>query len=195
MTSISKIKQLSDLELISLYNSEKNREAIGVLYERYTRLVFLVSMKYFKNVEKSKDAVMQIFEKLFSDLLKHEISNFKSWLHTVTRNHCLIILRSEQSKFKKEESYKKDNISFMESDDFEHLTDKKNKEKQLNLLENAVLDLKPEQKQCIDLFYLQEKSYDEVAKITGFTPKQVKSYIQNGKRNIKLKMTKKYSEK
>ena len=95
MKQIKDISALNDLEIIALYINTNEKSYVGELYKRYTSFVFLISMKYLKNVDESKDAVMQIFEKLFSALLKYNISNFKSWLHTVTRNHCLLQLRKK----------------------------------------------------------------------------------------------------
>ena len=189
MIKQTQLNSLNDLELINVYNSEQNRNAVGVLFKRYTRFVFLVSMKYLKDTEESQDAVMQIFEKLFTDLKKHEISNFKAWLHTVTRNHCLILLRNRQAEAKKQNSYEKDEQEFVEFATFEHLKDENQKEDRLSSLEDAIKLLNPEQKECIDLFYLKEKSYVEISQITGYDIKKVKSYIQNGKRNIKNLMT------
>ncbi len=142
-------------------------------------------MKYLKNEERSKDAVMQIFEKLFSDLLKHKIENFKPWLHMVVRNHCLGLLRKDQSQQKNEKNLKVEQ-DFMEFDDENHLTYEKEHESNVNNLTNALKQLKSEQKKCVELFYLQEKSYNEIVDLTGFPIKKVKSYIQNGKRNLKL---------
>jgi len=162
---------------------------VGELFKRYTDFVFLVSMKYLKNEERSKDAVMQIFEKLFTDLLKHKIENFKPWLHMVVRNHCLGLLRKDQSRQKNENSIKVE-FDFMESDEDEHLIIEKEHENSINNLEKALKQLKSEQKECVELFYLQEKSYIEITELTGYPVKKVKSYIQNGKRNLKLIMEK-----
>jgi len=52
-----------------------------------------------------------------------------------------------------------------------------------------------EQKLCVILFYLEKRSYQEIATSTQFTQMQVKSHIQNGKRNLKLLMEKKAREK
>ena len=146
-------------------------------------------MKYLKNEERSKDAVMQIFEKLFSNLLKHQIDNFKPWLHMVVRNHCLGLLRKDKSILKNEKSLKIE-YDFMESEDDEHLIIEKEHENKVNNLANALKELKLEQKECVELFYLQEKSYTEIMELTGYPLKKVKSYIQNGKRNLKLIMEK-----
>jgi len=178
-------KQISDNQLVSLYKEQLDKEIVGELFKRYTRFVFLVSLKYLKNEDETKDALMQIFEKLFDDLLNHKIENFKSWLYMVTRNHCLMILRKKQSDLKKNQEFKKDTENFMENDYNLHLKENEAKELKANTVQNAVNQLNKEQKECIALFYFEEKSYADIARLTGYTEKKVKSYIQNGKRNLK----------
>jgi RNA polymerase sigma factor (sigma-70 family) len=183
-----KYNQYSDLELIAEYKNTENKLFVGILYKRYSHLVLGLSLKYLKNEDEAKDAVMQIFEKLFADLLKHQIEFFKSWLYTYSKNFCLMIIRTRQSKLKKEIELENNADLFMETESGLHLNKAEEKEKQFVALENAINDLKDEQKKCIDLFYLKEKSYVEIAEITGFSINEVKSYIQNGKRNLKIKL-------
>lgn len=178
-------KQLSDLDLVAGYKSTLDNSYIAEIYERYTHLVYGVCMKYFRDVDESKDAVMQIFEKLLTDLVKHEINQFKSWLHTVAKNHCLMQLRSRKAIFEKNEELKKDYPIVMENDFVLHLDNENDTETKLKHLDDGIKDLNDEQRICIELFYLQEKCYQEVAEMTGYTLNQVKSYIQNGKRNLK----------
>lgn len=184
-----KLNSLNDIELVSKYKETSDKSVVGILFERYTHLVFGVCMKYLKNEDESKDAVMQIFEKLMTDLLKHEITNFKSWLHSVAKNYCLMQLRSGQTAAKKNEELKKDTSSFMENSYELHLNNTNEKEVALNKLEEAIQQLNTEQKNCIELFYLKEKCYHEIAETTGYSLIQVKSHIQNGKRNLKIYMT------
>ncbi len=191
MKDQNQISKLSDLELVTSYKQTSDKTYIGELFERYSRFVFLVSIKYFKDEEKAKDASMQIFEKLFTDLKKHKVQNFKSWLYMVTKNHCLIQIRGEKHRAVYENEIKKDHNNYMEYGNYLYLDKEKEKEKSLNDLEDAVLILSEEQRICIELFYLKEKCYDEVSEITGYNLKQVKSYIQNGKRNLKNILTKK----
>ena len=176
----------SDNELIALYKENRQKLLVGELYKRYTQFVFLISMKYLKNDDLSKDATLEIFEKLFDDLLRHEIENFKSWLHVVTKNYCLQKLRKEKILLKNQNEFEKNSSGFMENATEFYPIDKNEKEEKLNQLENAIEKLKDTQKVCIKLFYLEEKSYTEIVEITGFPLKKVKSYIQNGKRNIKI---------
>jgi RNA polymerase sigma factor (sigma-70 family) len=183
-----KYNQYSDLELIAEYKNTENKLFVGILYKRYSHLVLGLSIKYLKNEDEAKDAVMQIFEKLFADLLKHQIEFFKSWLYTYSKNFCLMIIRTRQSKLKKEIELENNADLFMETESGLHLNKAEEKEKQFVALENAINDLKDEQKKCIDLFYLKEKSYVEIAEMTGFSINEVKSYIQNGKRNLKIKL-------
>lgn len=184
------IRTLSDEEIIERYKQSLEKSLVGELYKRYTRFVFLVSMKYLKNEERSQDAVMQIFEKLFTDFQKHNIEKFKPWLHTVTRNHCLILLRKDQSTLQKTKKFHNESETFMESDVDLHLDNADDPEKQLECMKEAIKELNDEQKVCIELFYLQEKSYKEISDETGFSEKNVKSFIQNGKRNLKIRIMK-----
>ena len=179
------IKQFGDAELIVKYKETGDNTFVGELYERYAHLIFGVCMKYFKNEDDSKDASIQLFEKLLVDLKKHEVGQFKGWLYMVTKNHCLMQLRSRKSEMLKKEEYKKTEEGFMEFCPDFHPSFEDAKEKRLNELESAITKLNEEQKICIEMFYLQRKCYQEVSENTGYSVKQVKSFLQNGKRNLK----------
>ena len=177
-----KYKLKTDEELVTLYKLDRSSLCIAVIYERYGHLVMGTCMKYLKNEVESQDITMQIFEELHSKLLKHEINYFKSWLYMVTKNECFMFLRKSKSQ---------NTTDFSESYDVEQtIEDVQSKEKSLELLENAIEDLKPEQKRCVKLFYLEEKSYQQISAELNLSLMQVKSAIQNGKRNIKLQLQK-----
>lgn len=145
-------------------------------------LVFGVCLKYFKDAERSKDAVMDIFEELNTKLQLHEVDNFKGWLHVLARNYCLMQLRSPRNL--KTSEWKGD---FMQSAQVSHLPNEAlENETRFTHLEACIETLPVEQKQSIELFYLQKKCYNEIAEITGFEWNKVRSFIQNGKRNLKL---------
>jgi len=184
MTEDNDTNVLTDEELVTRYHTTGNKEVIGTLFKRHTRFVFLVCMKYLKNEELAKDSTMQIFESLFDKLKKHEIRNFKPWLHTVAKNHCLIQFRNRKEFSVLNENRFKEIPDPVESEPLLHLSE--DKERQLQHLEDAILSLSKEQRVCIELFYLKKQCYQEVSKKTGFTYKQVKSYIQNGKRNLRI---------
>lgn len=174
-------EEQDDLSLIATYKEDGDLEILGTLYSKYMHLVYGVCLGYFKDEDSSKDAVMQIFEELVVKLRIHQVQNFKSWLHVLTRNHCLMALRKSS---KNPTVTLEDN--FVESGGFVHLGIEDAKETQLTLMEKCMETLSEEQRKSIDLFYLQEKCYKEVADITGYELVKVKSYIQNGKRNLKI---------
>ncbi|MCC7303646.1 MAG: sigma-70 family RNA polymerase sigma factor [Bacteroidia bacterium] len=147
-------------------------------------MVFGICMKYLGDEDEAQDAVMLIFEKLLEDLKKHEVENFKSWLHSVARNHCLMYLRSRKSKQERLKEYKKDEEAVMESSVFMHQEGEKDKEVMLRQLEECIKKLNEQQRMSVELFFLKEKSYTEVSGITGYSMNEVKSFIQNGKRNL-----------
>jgi RNA polymerase sigma factor (sigma-70 family) len=179
--STSKNNEQDDSSLIIAYQQSGDLEVLGKLYNRYMHLVFGVCFNYFKDEELSKDAVMQIFEELVVKLKVHQVQNFKSWLHVLARNHCLMALRKSS---KNPTVPMEDN--FVENGDFVHLNIDDSKETQLTVMEKCMETLPEEQRKSVDLFYLQEKCYKEVAEITGYDMLKVKSYIQNGKRNLKI---------
>ncbi|MEP6676426.1 MAG: sigma-70 family RNA polymerase sigma factor [Ferruginibacter sp.] len=174
----------TDRELVSAFKKNGDLQYLSVLYQRYMDLVFGVCLKYFKETERSKDAVMEIYIELSRKLPLHEVENFKGWLHVLARNYCLMQLRSPRNMKTTEF-----NPAFMQSRDVEHPKDELIlREENLSKLENCLKFLPDEQKQCVELFYLQNKSYNEVAAITGFDWNKVRSFIQNGRRNLKLCM-------
>ena len=168
-------------DLLAEYRRTGDLELLGKLYEQYMPLVFGLCLKYFRDEEQSKDAVMQIFEELVKKLMVHEVANFKSWLYTLTRNHCLMLIRSSS----KHEMLSIDE-KFMENEAFVHLNLEDDTEEKLSIMAKCIDDLPSEQKVSINLFYMEQKCYKEVADMTGFDLNKVKSYIQNGKRNLKI---------
>lgn len=179
----------SDKELVDEYRAHGDLQVLGHLYQRYMELVYGVCLKYLADTDASKDAVMQIFEELVDKLRKHEVDNFKSWLHTVARNHCLMQLRSAKNR-------KKVAISpdLMQNEDELHLNGELEKESELKKLERCLQTLSAEQKQTVELFYLQQKCYNEIVEMTGLEWNKVRSLIQNGRRNLKICMDKSRTE-
>lgn len=185
--TILDLKSFSDEELINKFKNTSDNTILSELFERYTHLIFGVCMKYLKNEEESKDSVMQVFEQLFTKLKTQEIQNFKSWIYTVAKNFCLMKIRHEQSVRKhKDEYYAIMQQEIMESDGLNHPINNDGLNNEIPKLQKGIEQLKTDQRRCIELLYLQEKSYKEVAQLTGYSLKQVKSYIQNGKRNLKI---------
>ncbi|MEO7264181.1 MAG: sigma-70 family RNA polymerase sigma factor [Ferruginibacter sp.] len=181
---------IEDKELMNRFYNDGNNEWLGIVLQRYTLLIFGVCMKYLKNEEAAKDAVQQVFLKVINELQKYKVEYFKSWLYMVAKNHCLMQLR-DKGKYTAEIN---DNLlSTMPDEDAKN--EAVEKDYTLQQMEKAMLQLNEEQQLCVTLFYLEKKSYQEVAIQTGFNIMQVKSHIQNGKRNLKIQMLKMQHEK
>ncbi len=191
MSTSIKYKDCSDNELINIFLQNNDNSCVGELYKRYGHLVLGLCIKYLKDKDNAEDAVMSIFGQLLNDLKKHRIEFFKSWLYTYSKNYCLMQLRKKQSQLKKELEIKENEIFLMDYNSIEHLNEK---EQQITIMQMALNELNKEQKTCLELFYLSQKSYSEIVEITGFSNNEVKSHIQNGKRNLKLKMESKINE-
>lgn len=176
----------TDKELLDKFYTTRNNTWLGMLLQRYTVLLLGVCMKYLKNEEKAKDAVQQIFLKVIFELQKYRVVYFKSWLYMIARNYCLMQLRDKTEKNTKQID---DSLPLVQEE--LHTSKHIEKDKLLTLMNAALDELSAEQKTCVTLFYLDKKSYTEIAGITGFTLMQVKSFIQNGKRNLKNLVEKK----
>jgi RNA polymerase sigma-70 factor (ECF subfamily) len=185
----NRYQHITDNDLLDNFYRDGNQEWIGVLLQRYTLLLLGVCMKYLKDETEARDCVQQIFLKVLTEVPKYKIDFFKSWLYMVAKNHCLMRLR-DKTKSAKE---------LPENNSFAHTEiDKRDllqNEETYNLLEESIDELSEEQKQCVTLFYLQKQSYQQVADNTGYSLMQVKSYIQNGKRNLKILLEKKLNQK
>jgi len=180
-------QHMSDQELLNQFYTSHDNKWLGVLLQRYTLLLLGVSMKYLKNEEEAKDSVQQIFLKVIEELHKYKVEYFKSWLYMVAKNYCLMKIRKQAGK-NMVEITEKLAITPHEPTDAAALLQN---EYTLDLMETALKELNPEQQQCITLFYLQKKSYQHISDTTGYSMLQVKSFIQNGKRNLKLLIEKK----
>jgi RNA polymerase sigma-70 factor (ECF subfamily) len=172
-----------DLDLIAAYRQTSDLAIVAQLFDRYLQLLYGVCLKYLSEPETAKDAVMDIFEELASKLLRHEVANFKGWLYTLAKNHCLMKLRSSgRSRFQSFDA------EHMQTAEELHLKDKIEQEEQFELLSKCIEALVADQKMVIQLFYLQNKCYKEIEMLTGMEWNKVRSHIQNGRRNLKICM-------
>jgi RNA polymerase sigma factor (sigma-70 family) len=177
--------ELPDKELVNLFRTSGNMDVLAVLFQRYMDLLYGVCLKYLKQPESAKDAVMQVFEELVQKLPKHEVDNFKSWLYTLAKNHCLMQLRTPRNL--KTTEFKPESMQLEED---VHLNGVLLKEENLQKMERCLQTLSHEQKVAVELFYLQNKCYKEIAETTGIEWNKVRSFIQNGRRNLKICMEK-----
>ncbi len=175
-----------DAELLLLYRNTKDLFYVGELFKKHSKTVLGTCLFYLEDKEEAKDAVMQIFDKLIVELKVQEIDYFKAWLGFVTRNYCISFIRKRKStqsrmaayyEFEKQESDYDTEVKIAKVSDDELAE---------QLLQVSMEELKEQQRNCIVLFYLQNKSYQQISDTTGFSLNEVKSYIQNGKRNLKL---------
>lgn len=176
---------VSDEELVEYYRNSHDVKYIGELYVRYTHLVYGVCLKYLKKEDAAQDAVMQIFEGLIQSLKKHQIIAFRPWLHTVVRNHCMMQFREDTKNAKKTKEIHDSPLSIVETEEEIHLLENE-KAKLVDYLNEGLLDLKKEQAECVQAFYIEDMSYQQIAEKYSYSINEVKSHIQNGKRNLKI---------
>ena len=187
-SNTKKSDAVDEESLLKRYWETDDLGVLAELFQSHSSMVYYVCLRYLQDSEVSKDAVMQIFEELVVKVKKQEIKNFASWLYVLSRNYCLMQLRS--GKKMQHVPFEE----FVESPDFQHQDDSIDKERKLTALELCLEKLPERQKQTINLFFLKEKCYKDIVEDTGFSLNDVKSYIQNGKRNLKICMDKNREE-
>lgn len=178
-------EQYSDATLLDLYKKNKDSKWLGILFERYTLLVFGVCMKYLKQVNDAQDATQQVFEKAFSEIQKYDVVYFKSWIFSIAKNHCLMQLRGKGHQTVLFESFPENMLERTDSQ-VSPIQNENWLEQQSAELNQALQEISHDQKICIELFYFQKLSYKEIEQKTGYSFQQVKSHIQNGKRNLRI---------
>jgi len=181
----------SDEDLLRKFSESGDLDVLGELYSRYMHLVYGVCLKYLKDRDESQDAVMQIFEKLIIEIPKQKIENFRSWLHVVTKNYCLMQLRSQKTKNEKLTEWINDPVVFMENSQSLHPIDEDQPDME-KALSDCIERLKGEQKECIRQFYYENRCYTEISVNLSIDEKKVKSHLQNAKRNLKLCLEEKH---
>jgi len=175
---------MNEKDLLQQYKMSGELELLGKLFAPYMSLLYAVCYKYLQDSEKSQDAVMQIFESLISKLRLHEVENFKNWLYIFTKNHCLMLLRKDKRAPLVESIHLTQGFELpLETEEDVAWT-----EENFERLESCLLALNPEQQLCVRLFYLEQKCYKAISEQTGFEINKVKSFIQNGKRNLRICM-------
>lgn len=180
----SSLSKESDESLLEKYTSSEDLNVLGELYTRHSEMVYYVCLRYFKDEEKSKDAVMQLFEQLIVKIKKQTVQDFPKWLYVVAKNFCLMELRSSKKMEISTDEFVEFPTNLHPQEDYAE------KEERLSQLENCIEKLPEKQRISIDLFFINQKCYKEVVELTGFSMNDVKSYIQNGKRNLKNCMEK-----
>lgn len=180
-----KEKELSDEELLARYLAGGDLEVLGTLYSRYMSMVYGVCLKYLRNRNDARDAVISIFEKISGEQGKHKPDNFRAWLYVVTKNFCLMELRSAASAKAKQEEWSAEQKFFMEPESILHPIDRDERETD-RALQECIEKLAQLQRVAIELFYFGNRCYREIAVELKTDEKRVKSLLQNGKRSLKI---------
>jgi len=185
MWLFKKKQYTSDEELLKHYKESGNKDVFADLFKKHVTVVYGTCLFYLQDKDEAQDATMQLFEKLMLDINNREIGNFKGWLSFVVRNYCISLIRKNKTNFKQTKAYYE-----FEQEETTYDTEEKiqsvSEELLLDEMKSCLPKLKEKQRLCVELFYLQNKSYQDISTETGFGLNEIKSHIQNGKRNLKL---------
>lgn len=172
---------MDEQSLIATFRQKQKMQALAELYGRYVHLVSTLAHSILKQQHLAEDAVNDVFEIIAQDLKTTQVNNFSSWLYSVTKFHCLKLKKKQQKEFAQEDMSQQEATD----DAISNLEMELKLQKRIALMQSSLGEIKEHQKTCIELFYLKGMSYHDISDQTGFSVKEVKSYIQNGKRNLK----------
>jgi RNA polymerase sigma-70 factor (ECF subfamily) len=172
--------ELSDTELLDRFRSSGDNHWLGLLFGRYLELTYGVCLKYLRQEADAEDAVMGIFEELVKKVPEHDIREFRPWLYVLARNYCLMELRRRGRHPKREWE-----AGLVHSELVEHPVFEARENGRFEQLEHCLEQLGLPQQTCIRLFYLEGKSYKEIARLQNEALGRVRSHIQNGRRNLR----------
>ena len=184
----------SDEDLAAGFRESGNNALLGQLYERYLELIYGLCLQYLRDGGRAEDAAMDIYEQLQTKLREHEVQHFRPWLYRLARNHCLMILRRSANQLTRDSTsvpvHGGADIADMYLGELMHqrVDDgvTADRETMLTALEACAERLNESQNACIRRFYLEGASYAEIADELACTTGQVRSHLQNGRRNLKI---------
>ena len=187
MWLFKKKEYTSDEDILKHYKQTGDKEIFADLFKKHVTVVYGTCLFYLQDKDEAQDATMQLFEKLLLDVNNREIDHFKGWLSFVVRNHCISLIRKQKSQSKNVKMYYE--FEYQDANlETEESIGRVGDEQMLEQMKQSLPKLKEGQRICVELFYLKDKSYQEIANETSYSLNEIKSYIQNGKRNLKLLM-------
>lgn len=176
------LEHLTDEALLSHFQQSGDLAYLSALYERYMPMVYGVCLKIYRDPLKSEDAVMSIYEELVRKAREHQIESFRGWLYVLARNYCLMEWRKNNRH--RTDYHAPENMVYYDAVEatFEvELPVEKGKP-----LEKCMGELPHQQRKSVELFYFEDKSYKEIAVLMAEEVGKVRSYIQNGRRNLRI---------
>ena len=175
-----------DIQLIRLVLLG-DQMAFESLVKRYQNYVFTITFKVLKNRELAEEVAQDVFIKVYKMLGSYQQkSKFSTWLYTVAYRCALDEARKKRLYT---DSIESDN-SFLQIEDLEGASPAGNLEQKdlKRALQEAINQLKPVDASVITLFYLHEKSVQEIAEITGLTNSNIKTKLHRLREQLRGKL-------
>lgn len=157
-------------------------KAFAVLVERYKDLVFTLALRMLKNREEAEEVAQDTFIKVFKSLSKFKgDSKFSTWIYRITYNSCLDVLK----KYKQEYPMVAiDEFTERQVANLDNAFDALAEKEQRQTIDDCLQRLPKEDSFLLTLYYFEEQSLDEIAKIVGLTANNVKVKLFRGRKKL-----------
>ncbi|MEL6655687.1 MAG: sigma-70 family RNA polymerase sigma factor [Bacteroidota bacterium] len=177
--------QKSDEELVRQFQQSGDRFLLGLLLRRYSQSILGTCHYYLRQPQDAEDAAMEVCELIVRQLQKpKEIKRFKDWVFIIARNYCFRKLKDNKRLTELSTEWEKD---FLNSDVQYELGDTLyvQEEALYARVDAEIQQLNEQQRLCLTAFYWQGEKYKDIAARYGMTTDEVRSAIQNGRRNLR----------
>ncbi|MGB2759527.1 MAG: RNA polymerase sigma factor [Maribacter stanieri] len=171
-------EKYTDLELIEQIVSKNDSMLFGVLYDRYSKLVYNKCLGFAKSNKEAEDLTQDIFLMLFVKLGSFKgTSKFSTWLYSFTYNFCVNYVNRNKERKINDNSVKFDNQEDVPID----VTDDLLLQMQVDKLKKALELVDPEDKSILLLKYQDGASIKELEDILDLKSSAIKMRLKRAK--------------
>lgn len=178
-------------EAVSLARAGEER-GFGFLYQNTYKSKYYLALQYMKNEEAAKDVLQEAYIKAFSKL--DALGNpeaFPGWLGTIVANTAKNMLAKNNPMLFSDVAADDENENFeyqIEDENAENQPELFYTRQETQILVHELIDaLSEEQRMCILMFHIEGASISEIAAAMNCSENTVKSRLNYGRKNLKIK--------
>lgn len=159
-----------------------NTKAFSVLVNRYKDLVFSLALRMLNNREEAEEIAQDVFIKVYKSLHKFKgDSKLSTWIYKIVYNSCLDRLK----QYKKQYALVPiDEFTEGQIKTFDNALDAMIEDDRKQTIQDSINKLPSDEAFLLTLYYYEEQSLEEISKIVGLTPNNVKVKLFRSRKKL-----------
>ena len=177
------VNRRDESSLLLKYLKTNDLSYLLELYRPYMHLVYGLAFKYVKDPKQSQEIVYCIFKKLIKDIKRQEVRVFGNWLYNLSLDFCKQWRdrgRTESDQIVALGGSTQTPVEFYDDKDDDSF------EEEISSMEDEVMRIKSQQEKCSQLFFKEQRCFQEIADITGWEVSEIKYHVKNAKRKTNI---------